>query len=158
MDIEIKPIANFLENETVLKRVPNELIPLAKKRFPWTGFLSFDEDELIGMCGFKDEPTEDGTVGIAYFTFPENEGRGCASGMARELLAIAAASNEVNCVLAHTLKEENASTKILKRLSFDFKGEVIDPEDGSVWRWSKTYRGRFLRPSVHKPKRQSCTV
>ena len=137
MAIDIKPIADFLDNQDILNRVPNELIPLAKKRFPWTGFLGFDGDELVGICGFKDFPTDDGAVEIAYFTSPDNEGRGCASGMARELVALASASNEANCVIAHTLKEENASTKILKRLSFEFKGEVIDPEDGSVWRWTK---------------------
>ncbi|MDG2170989.1 MAG: GNAT family N-acetyltransferase [Opitutales bacterium] len=137
MSIEIKPIAEFIDNEAVLERVPKELLLMADKRLPWTGYLGFEEGQLIGMCGFKDEPTEEGTVEIAYFTFPENEGRGCATGMARGLVALAVDSREVTFVLAHTLKEENASTKILKRLDFDFKGEVMDPEDGSVWRWSK---------------------
>jgi RimJ/RimL family protein N-acetyltransferase len=137
MAIKIKPIAEFIDNEAVLERVPKELLLMADKRLPWTGYLGFEEDRLIGMCGFKDEPTEEGTVEIAYFTFPENEGRGCATGMARGLVALAVDSTEVTCVLAHTLKEENASTKILKRLGFDFKGEVMDPEDGAVWRWSK---------------------
>lgn len=110
---------------------------MAEKRLPWTGYLGFEDDELIGMCSFKDEPTKEGTVEIAYFTFPENEGRGYASAMARGLVTLAEASDGVKHVLAHTLKGENASTSILKKLNFEFKGDVIDPEDGSVWRWVK---------------------
>ena len=118
--IEIKLIVEFLENDAILERVPRELQLLAKKRYPWTGYLGFDGDELIGICGFKYEPTGDRTVEIAYFTYPKFEGRGCATGMARGLVALTAESDEANCVIAHTLKEENASTKILKRMGFNF--------------------------------------
>ena len=31
--------------------------------------------------------------------------------------------------------EENASTKVLKKNSYEFVGVVIDPEDGEVWEW-----------------------
>jgi len=31
--------------------------------------------------------------------------------------------------------EENASTRILRRLGLQLLGPVEDPEDGTVWRW-----------------------
>jgi RimJ/RimL family protein N-acetyltransferase len=40
-------------------------------------------------------------------------------------------------VIAHTLPEENASNRALRRNGFRLAGEVEDPEDGRVWRWEK---------------------
>lgn len=37
-------------------------------------------------------------------------------------------------VQAHTLGEENASTRVLARLGFRLHGPVDDPEEGTVWR------------------------
>jgi RimJ/RimL family protein N-acetyltransferase len=136
MPVSIKPIAGFLGHPTVLDRVPKEMLPLAEKRLPWTGYLAFCGTELIGVCAFKDEPTNDGVVEIAYFTFPEFEKRGYATEMARCLVKIATESEEATRVLAHTLKEESASTRICRRLGLEFKGEVNDPEDRWVWRWA----------------------
>jgi len=112
------------------------MLELAATRVPWTGYVGFDEDEVIGVCGFKGEPSDEGVVEIAYFTFQKYEGQGYATEMARGLLAIAFRSDEDKRLIAHTLKEESASTTILKRLGFEFIGEAIDPEDGSVWRWA----------------------
>jgi hypothetical protein len=39
--------------------------------------------------------------------------------------------------IAHTLPEENASNKALRRNGFAFAGEVEDPEDGLIWRWER---------------------
>jgi len=38
-------------------------------------------------------------------------------------------------VIAHTLPETNASTRVLEKVGMNFVGEVIDPDDGRVWRW-----------------------
>jgi RimJ/RimL family protein N-acetyltransferase len=72
-------------------------------------------------------------VEIAYFTFPHREGRGIATAMVRELTE--RALQYVSLVIAHTLPLENASCKILRRCGFERAGEMIDPEDGLVWRW-----------------------
>ena len=69
-------------------------------------------------------------------TFPAFEGRGHASAMAAALFEIARAAG-APLVIAHTLPEENASTRALRRNSFIFAGETIDPEDGLVWRWER---------------------
>jgi RimJ/RimL family protein N-acetyltransferase len=90
----------------------------------------------LGICGFKHAPDSSGLVEIAYFTFPALEGRGIASAMVAALLRIAAGA--AGGVIAHTLPERNASCAVLIRNGFTLEGEVVDPEDGPVWRW----RGR----------------
>jgi RimJ/RimL family protein N-acetyltransferase len=86
-----------------------------------------------GICGFKDAPDSAGLVEIAYYTFPALEGRGIASFMVAALLRIA--DGAATGVIAHTLPEHNASCAVLARNGFTFQGEVVDPEDGPVWRW-----------------------
>src|SRR6266702_2366495 len=49
----------------------------------------------------------------------------------------AAASDIVRLVRAHTLPEENASTRVLLKCGFRHLGTVVDPEDGPVWRWER---------------------
>lgn len=104
---------------------------------PWGGYLAVDlvTRVVVGTCAFKGPPDPQGEVELAYFTFPTHEGRGYGTAMAAALRDRAAASPEVRCVRAHTLPERNASTRILERLGFRWAGEVVDPEDGPVWRW-----------------------
>ena len=37
----------------------------------------------------------------------------------------------------HTLPTPNASTRVLLKCGFQRKGEIVDPEDGLVWRWER---------------------
>jgi RimJ/RimL family protein N-acetyltransferase len=55
--------------------------------------------------------------------------------MARKLVELARRSAAVRRVIAHTLPETNASTRVLEKVGMTFVGEVMDPEDGRVWRW-----------------------
>jgi RimJ/RimL family protein N-acetyltransferase len=107
---------------------------------PWTtGFavIHRDSSSVVGTAAFKGRPDESGMVEIAYGIVPSFEGRGFATEAARALADYASASDLVKRIRAHTLREHNASTKVLKRCGFDFIGEVIDPEDGPVWRWER---------------------
>lgn len=105
---------------------------------PWVGYLAVREREgdVIGCCGFKGDPDDAGTVEIAYYTFPDHEGRGLATAMAAELVAIARTDARARRVIAHTLPEPNASTRVLAKNGFAFAGDVVDPEDGPVWRFA----------------------
>jgi RimJ/RimL family protein N-acetyltransferase len=89
----------------------------------------------VGSCGFKGPPSADGVVEIAYGVNPSYQGRGYATEAARALADYAFRVGLVSLVIAHTLPQENASTRVLTKCGFDFAGEVIDPEDGLVWRW-----------------------
>lgn len=103
----------------------------------WGAFLTVDRtrQEAVGTCAFKFAPNSDGEIEIAYFTFPPFENRGIASEMARELVDRARSSPDIRKVIAHTLPEKNASTRVLTKIGMTYCGERIDPEDGKVWRW-----------------------
>jgi RimJ/RimL family protein N-acetyltransferase len=106
---------------------------------PWTyGFAVAlpAEGLVIGMAGFKGRPVE-GVVEIAYGIAPGYQGRGYATEAARALCEFARASGEVTLLRAHTLPERNASTRVLEKCGFEKMGEVVDPEDGPVWRWER---------------------
>ena len=104
---------------------------------PWGGYLAVDPPTrvVVGTCAFKGPPDARGEVEVAYFTFPAHEGRGYATAMATALRDRATASPGVQTVRAHTLRERNASVRILEKLGFRWGGDVQDPEDGPVWRW-----------------------
>jgi ribosomal-protein-alanine N-acetyltransferase len=103
---------------------------------PWIGYLAEDgaTGMIVGSCGYKGD-CRDGAVEIAYFSFPAFERRGFATEMARLLNDLAWRQREVRIVRAHTLQEDNASVRILRRLGFTWCGTVDDPEDGPIWRW-----------------------
>ncbi|HYI41399.1 MAG TPA: GNAT family N-acetyltransferase [Allosphingosinicella sp.] len=103
---------------------------------PWGSYLAVEDGRPVGLCAFKAAPDRKGVVEIAYMTFPAFEGRGHAGAMAAALTGIAFAAG-APLVTAHTLPEENASTRALLRNGFAFVGETIDPEDGLVWRWER---------------------
>jgi [ribosomal protein S5]-alanine N-acetyltransferase len=90
----------------------------------------------VGNCGFKGPPVG-GVVEIAYGVSPEFQGRGYATEAAAALANCAARSEEVRVVCAHTRPGPNASTRVLEKCGFRCLGEVIDPEDGLVWRWER---------------------
>ena len=107
---------------------------------PWIhGFLVVlrDGDSVVGRCGFKGPPDKDGMVEIAYGIAPEHQGKGYATEAAAGLASYAFSHSQVRVVRAHTLPEPNASTRVLTKCGFRRVGEVIDPEDGLVWRWEK---------------------
>jgi len=112
----------------------------------WGSFLAVDVGNrtLVGTCAYKGPPGPDGAVEIAYFTFPEYEGQGYATRMAALLTERAALSPAAVTVRAHTLPERNASARILEKLGFALLGEVVDPEDGQVWRWERAPGSSFL--------------
>lgn len=103
---------------------------------PWIGYFAVDQatGQLVGSCSFVGPP-QNGSVEIAYFTFPPFEGRGIASAMAAAIVAIARASASVQNVHAFTLPVENASVLVLRRIGFERTGVALDDEAGEVWRW-----------------------
>jgi RimJ/RimL family protein N-acetyltransferase len=107
---------------------------------PWThGFSMVQRDSgtVVGSAAFKGPPTADGVVEIAYGVNPDYRCKGYATEAAQALTAYAFRSGEVRVVRAHTRPEPNASTRVLTKCGFRRVGEVIDPEDGLVWRWEK---------------------
>lgn len=120
--------------------------PVSVDKLEWGGYFVVDTStrEVVGSCAFKNEPTEDGAVEIAYFTYPDFEGKGYATLMANKLIELASKSPTVKRVIAHTLPEASASTRVLEKVAMSFVGEVIDPDDGRVWQWQKETGGTLL--------------
>ena len=102
---------------------------------PWGSYVVHLNERPIGIAAFKSAPNADGEVEIAYMTFPAFEGRGHATRTIAALVAVAEAAGANP--IAHTLPEENASNKALRRNGFAYAGEIMDPEDGLVWRWER---------------------
>ncbi|MEX0613544.1 MAG: GNAT family N-acetyltransferase [Pirellulales bacterium] len=107
---------------------------------PWTHGFSLVQrgtGTAVGTCGFKGPPAADGVVEISYGVDPDHQGKGYATEAAEALVIFASGSARVRLVRAHPLPEPNASTRVLAKCGFRRIGEVIDPEDGLVWRWEK---------------------
>ena len=116
------------------------LLASATSADPWIlGFnmLHRDTNVVVGQCGFKGPPAPDGVVEIAYCVEPDSQGNGYATEAAHALVQYAFHHKEVQLVRAHTLPEANASTRVLTKCGFRNIEEVIDPEDGPVWRWEQ---------------------
>jgi RimJ/RimL family protein N-acetyltransferase len=106
---------------------------------PWMhGFRVVHRESgvAVGACMFKGPPI-DGVVEIAYGMDADQQGKGYATEAAQALVAFAATSGEVNLVLAHTLPGSIASQKVLAKSGFRHVGEVVDPDDGLVWRFER---------------------
>ena len=131
-------LAKNLENlPKIATQVMNSAAELYRKQGyqkPWTGYLAIEDGKCVGTCAFK-TPPRNSEVEIAYFTFPEYEGRGVATRMVSQLIKIARDRISTLTMTAQTLPEDNASNKILKKLDFIYSGEVDHPEDGRVWEW-----------------------
>jgi ribosomal-protein-alanine N-acetyltransferase len=108
---------------------------------PWLhGFAVVERasGSVIGSAGFKGPPDSAGMVEIAYGIVPSCQGRGYATEAAAALVAFARDDERVRLVRAHTLPTRNASTRVLAKCGFQHLGEVVDPEDGPVWRWERS--------------------
>ncbi len=93
------------------------------------------DQTLVGNGGFKGKPDAEGWVEIGYEIAPVYRNQGLATEFAMALIDFALASPEVNGICAHTLAEENASCAVLRKCGFKKTAELVDPDDGPVWRW-----------------------
>jgi ribosomal-protein-alanine N-acetyltransferase len=100
---------------------------------------------VVGASGYKGPPDDLGVVEIAYGIVPSRQGRGYATEVAGALVQFASADARVRRIIAHTLPEPNASTRVLTKSGFEHVGAVEDPEDGLVWRWERDPEGRFTK-------------
>ena len=109
----------------------------------WWSYLIIDctnESTLIGLCGFKGAPDEEGCVEIGYEVAKSFRLKGVATWTAGELVRMAFDDRKVESVLAHTMPVENASNAVLRKNGFQFEKEITIDGDGRVWRWRLTRR------------------
>lgn len=103
---------------------------------PWLyGFsLLLADGTNVGIGSFKGAPVN-GVVEIAYAVLPEHQGKGYATAAAQAMVEHAFRSPQVDKVIAHTLPDGAVSQRVLAKAGFRRVGEVVDPEDGLVWRF-----------------------
>lgn len=102
----------------------------------WWMHYFFVNGLLVGSGGFVGQPRR-GQVEIGYEIAPGFRHRHYGTGAAAALVAKAFESPEVRAVIAHTLPDENPSTKVLERLAFVNEGEVKEGGQ-TIWRWRLT--------------------
>jgi [ribosomal protein S5]-alanine N-acetyltransferase len=98
-------------------------------------FVHKGENKIIGNGGFKGVPDENGMVEIGYAVSPVYEKQGLATEAARGMIEYAFSWANVQMVDAHTLAEENASVKVLRKCGMTRIAEKHDEEDGDIWQW-----------------------
>jgi [ribosomal protein S5]-alanine N-acetyltransferase len=140
---EVRATLDTLPPEVRAEFSPQWLAPLENSapKDPWVhGFHVVNDDGVtVGLGAFKGPPA-DGVVEIAYAIEPEQQGKGHAKAAACALVEFAFASGQVRVVRAHTLPTGIASQRVLLKAGFEKIGEVVDPEDGLVWRYEQQLR------------------
>ncbi len=129
---------NFRKTESV-DQVISSIVQMYDRNgenptFPWLGFLCVSGESVLGTCAFKSKP-KNNQVEIAYYVFPEYEGKGLGTLFAAFLVVQAKLAKPDISIMAETLPESNASTSILSKLRFNQVREYEHPEDGKVWQW-----------------------
>lgn len=101
---------------------------------PWIGYVIRRDGEFVAGVGFVGKPVNN-TVEVAYGTFSAFRQQGIATEGCRLLVQLARQTDPALRVIAHTLPEENYSTKILKKNGFVWTGYADDEDEGQVWEW-----------------------
>ena len=102
----------------------------------WTHlFVERSSSIVVGSGGYTGRPSAEGVVEIGYEIAPALRGRGLGSEAARGLIDHAFSEPSVRSVIAHTLPEENASTRVLEKIGLARVEDVEDREEGTLWRW-----------------------
>lgn len=102
----------------------------------WTYFpIHKNDNTLIGSGGYAGKPDSNGRVEIGYEITGDYRNKGLATEFVNALLKNAFAHENVKAVQAHTLADENASTKVLAKCGFIKTEEIDHPEDGKLWKW-----------------------
>lgn len=135
--LEIEVPKNWTEFGPPMFQFVADRLKIAPEEARWWAYLPVYQTEnlLLGSCGFKGPPGPEGTVEIGYEVVASHRLRGFATEIAQTLISHAFMEKEVRSVCAHTLPEENASVKVLRKCGMTWQGTAEDPEEGEVWKW-----------------------
>jgi RimJ/RimL family protein N-acetyltransferase len=98
-------------------------------------FVLDDPRTLVGLGGYKGGPSNDGVVEIGYAIAPAFRGRGLATAAVQQMVTRGFGDPQVRFIDAHTLAQENASTRVLEKSGFEIIAALEDPDDGPIWHW-----------------------
>jgi len=98
-------------------------------------WLVVTDNEIVGLCGYKQPPTADKRVEIGYGIAECRRNRGYATRAVRAMLEFARRDPTVSNVVAATSVSNEASQSVLERNGFERTGTTDDPEDGTLIWW-----------------------
>jgi [ribosomal protein S5]-alanine N-acetyltransferase len=132
----LKVMEGYLAFPEVLPIFRTWLLENPKKLHKWWAYLVLDAPKaaLIGSVGYRGVP-QDGVVEVGCSIATALHGQGLATKAVKKLIQKAFRHKNVQKVIAHTLPDNKASIGVLKNCGMQYMGEVIDPEDGLVWKW-----------------------
>lgn len=78
---------------------------------------------------------KDGAVEISYKIAKDYRNLGLATEMTTGLVVNTFKDNRVKSIVAHTIGEENPSTKVLTKCGFVKVEEIKDQNEGTIWKW-----------------------
>lgn len=132
----LQPIDGYMPFKGALEYILKQM-QTSQLWHPWLPYLFVFRPNraVVGLGGFKSVPDAHRTIEIGYSVAPAYQGKGFATSAASQLIEIAFASKLVDCVRAHTLAEQNASTRVLEKCGMSKESETIDPDVGNLWRW-----------------------
>ncbi|MBL7925508.1 MAG: GNAT family N-acetyltransferase [Bacteroidia bacterium] len=115
----------------------NKLLKNADENNWWTYLPIHKADNLlIGSGGYKGKPTIDGVVEIGYEITSTYRNKGLATELVQALVKHAFENQIVKTIIAHTLGNDNPSTKVLQKCRFIKTADITDPDDGLLWKWT----------------------
>jgi len=82
---------------------------------------------VIGTCGFRGMPSDDGTVETGYSVFEEHQGKGYGTELVRALVDWAFADARVARIIGETFPDMTPSRRILEKNGFALRGEASEP-------------------------------
>ena len=99
-------------------------------------FVAGDPPELVGWGGFKGPPTGEGVVELGSEVAEARQGQGLATAAVDAMAGRAFADPQVTALIAHTLPEHNASTRVLEKSRF-LHDATVEEDGQAVWRWRR---------------------
>jgi len=108
----------------------------------WLPFLIRlgDESRVIGVCLHKGPPDESGAVEIAYAIAATYRGQGFAREAVSALINETRYLPEVTSIIAHTLPQRHASSRVLEHCGFIRIADIHDLDIGPLWKWQLAVR------------------
>lgn len=104
--------------------------PDAAGWYCWYALLRTDEKRgrtLVGAGGYFGPPNPDGLLEIGYSIVAAYEGRGYAAELVRALVEHGFSDSRVQRVIAHTMKDNPGSIRVLEHAGFTSIGPTADP-------------------------------
>jgi RimJ/RimL family protein N-acetyltransferase len=103
-------------------------------------WLIVAENEVVGLCGYKQPPSADGKVEIGYGVARGRRDRGYASQAVAGMLDHARRDPAIFAVTAATAIANIVSQRVLERNVFEQTGTSYDPDDGTLIWWQVKLR------------------